>query len=454
MHQWVQVPHRRRCLTQVHAARWASQSSAACTAFAARTCAVGAVEVEVDHRQGALPLVGASRPALPVACSRQAQGEARGGPSDACTVMCSRPTEVASLPTYTACTSASWEPTHPPTNPPGHPPTHPPTLALQRLPPRPDPLLLALVAALQGAGGAGAAGNVWLFVLVGKCTLPSTVLLLPLAAALYNVAPHKQPPLPAALPAACLVKLLQVLPSAAQDALLLLSLSPAAAAAAAGRCNAMQAGQISRPRPTPGCRSCTAAVAFRSYAGTQAPPLHPPSLHSLRLLPQPLLQALLGGGDARVVPPGGVGLQHAAGQGLHISRGDVLQRAGGGGGHMHITVCCDWVPDWEAAGSRASRPGVETREGGQHWWQRQVWGTHPPTSPPAARKSSEMAPPAAAAATAAAPVPFSVASAGAAAAAAAAAGGASKENSSSAAGACCWAAAGGCGGRQAGGQGR
>ena len=34
----------------------------------ALTCAVGTVEVEVDHRQGALPLVGACGPALAAAC--------------------------------------------------------------------------------------------------------------------------------------------------------------------------------------------------------------------------------------------------------------------------------------------------------------------------------------------------------------------------------------------------
>lgn len=108
-----------------------------------------------------------------------------------------------------------------------------------------------------------------------------------------------------------LVKLLQVLRSRGLDGRLLLRLLPAAGRVGSDwlECQAEQ----SQPK-----RAASWAPLALHTRGKEEP-------HSLRLVLEPLLQALLGVRDTRVVAPSARPLQHASGHGLGVGRGDVLQ---------------------------------------------------------------------------------------------------------------------------------
>ena len=95
--------------------------------------------------------------------------------------------------TRTDTYTANWEPTSShPTNT-----THPPTPALQRLPPRADALLLALVAALQGQQAQGWKKESYPIVLANAACRGCMLVLLPAAAPCCLQAAA---PLPAAQP--------------------------------------------------------------------------------------------------------------------------------------------------------------------------------------------------------------------------------------------------------------
>ena len=110
----------------------------------------------------------------------------------------------------------------------------------------------------------------------------------------------------------------------------------------------LQTAKPPTTKPTAGDRGQAAlwggagAHTWWSVTGSPTPaPFHsgfhpvylPPSFlspNSLRLVLEPLLQALLGGGHARVLAAGGCRFQHARGHGVHILGGDVLRQGDGG----------------------------------------------------------------------------------------------------------------------------